>query len=122
MNITKENTGDLTATIKIEVIPSDYETQVGEALKEVQKKANLIEDDRHIVLNTDGLVYAYETQREFDFIFIDCYDAIDEESLPMIEDMAFACRRILKDDGRIVGWWDESTPEDFVNNFFDLFK
>ena len=41
MNITKESTGDLTATIKIEVGPSDYEAQVGEALKDVQKKANL---------------------------------------------------------------------------------
>jgi len=87
-----------------------------------QKQVNPIEDNRHVVLEADGLVYAYETQREFDFIFIDCYDAIDEDSLPMIEDMAYACRRILKDDGRILGWWDESAPEEFVNSFFDLFK
>ena len=41
MNITKESTGELTATIKIEVGPSDYEKQVEEALKDLQKKANL---------------------------------------------------------------------------------
>jgi trigger factor len=41
MNITQESTGKLTATIKIEVVPGDYETQVSDALKDVQKKANL---------------------------------------------------------------------------------
>lgn len=41
MNITKENTGDLTAKIKIEVASVDYEQQVSNALKEMQKKASL---------------------------------------------------------------------------------
>jgi len=41
MNIIKESTGDLTATIKIEVGPGDYEKQVEDALRDLQKKANL---------------------------------------------------------------------------------
>ncbi|MCF8378365.1 MAG: trigger factor [Bacteroidales bacterium] len=41
MNITQESTGDLTATIKIEVAANDYESKVNEALKEVQKKSSL---------------------------------------------------------------------------------
>jgi trigger factor len=41
MNITKENTGELTATIKIEVSPEDYNNKVTEALKDVQRKTTL---------------------------------------------------------------------------------
>lgn len=87
-----------------------------------QENANPIEDDRHLVLNADGLIYAYETRREYDFIFIDCYSHIDEDTLPMIADMAFACRKLLKEDGKLLGWWDEATPEEFVSSFFRLFE
>jgi trigger factor len=41
MNITQEITGDLSATIKIEVNPDDYQTQVNNSLKDLQKKASL---------------------------------------------------------------------------------
>jgi len=41
MNITKESTGELTATIKIEVGPEDYKDKVTDALKEVQRKTTL---------------------------------------------------------------------------------
>jgi trigger factor len=39
MNITKEETGTLTATIKIEVVSEDYSEQVEKTLREHQKKA-----------------------------------------------------------------------------------
>ncbi|MEI6124271.1 MAG: trigger factor [Bacteroidota bacterium] len=41
MIITKESTGDLTATIKIELEPVDYQEQVDVQLKDYQRKANL---------------------------------------------------------------------------------
>jgi trigger factor len=41
MNITQESTGNLTAMIKIEMIPGDYEGQVNNTLKELQKKSSL---------------------------------------------------------------------------------
>ncbi|MCF8345324.1 MAG: trigger factor family protein, partial [Bacteroidales bacterium] len=41
MNITKEETGDLTATIKIEVQEDDYKDSVKTVLKDYQKKANM---------------------------------------------------------------------------------
>ncbi len=41
MNITKENTGDLTATLKVEVIEKDYQEQVQNVLKDYRKKANI---------------------------------------------------------------------------------
>ena len=41
MNITKENTGDLTAIIKIELVKDDYQEKVKTVLKDYQKKANI---------------------------------------------------------------------------------
>ena len=41
MNITSENTGELTATIKIEVSKQDYEEKVNKILKDYQHKANI---------------------------------------------------------------------------------
>lgn len=41
MNIIKEESGKLTATIKIEIVSEDYSAQVEKTLKEQQKKANM---------------------------------------------------------------------------------
>jgi len=41
MNITRENTGDLTATIHMEIVPEDYQEAVTKALKDYQRKANI---------------------------------------------------------------------------------
>ncbi len=41
MNITKEQTGELTAQIKVELIESDYREKVDKTLKDLQRKANI---------------------------------------------------------------------------------
>lgn len=41
MNITKENTGELTAAIKINFEPQDYKEKVDKVLKDYQRKANM---------------------------------------------------------------------------------
>lgn len=41
MNITQESTGNLTAVIRVEVLPEDYAGQVLNSLKEIQKKSAL---------------------------------------------------------------------------------
>jgi trigger factor len=41
MNITKENTGNLTAEIKVEISQSDYQDKITKQLKEYQHKANI---------------------------------------------------------------------------------
>lgn len=79
-------------------------------------------EKRHIIINLDGLRYMYETKYLFDFIFIDCYSVIDEETLPMIADMVYAAKRILKAGGIIIGWFDKATPEEFVKTFYSLFE
>jgi spermidine synthase len=79
-------------------------------------------DKRHTIINLDGLVYMYQTNHLFDFIFIDCYSAIDEETLPLIADMIYAAKRVLKDKGIVMGWFDKATPEEFVKTFYGLFE
>ncbi|NOR87051.1 MAG: trigger factor [Bacteroidales bacterium] len=41
MNISRENTGDLTAILRVEIIEADYATQVQKALSDLRKKANI---------------------------------------------------------------------------------
>ncbi|MCX6282712.1 MAG: trigger factor [Bacteroidetes bacterium] len=41
MNLSKENTGELTATIRLEIIPEDYSEQVNKVIRDYQKKANI---------------------------------------------------------------------------------
>jgi trigger factor len=41
MKVSHESTGELTATVKIEVSPSDYNEQVTKVLKDYQRKANI---------------------------------------------------------------------------------
>jgi hypothetical protein len=59
---------------------------------------------------------------KYDFAFINCYDRIDDDTLPFISDMVKGCRQILKDKGEIVCWYDKYTPDEYVEEFFNLFK
>jgi len=88
----------------------------------VQKQAYFIDDKRHEVVCMDGLSYINSTDKAFDFIFMDFYHFIDEEGLPEIETYVKACKRILRKDGKIVGWFDIHTPEEFVEPFYEIFK
>jgi spermidine synthase len=73
--------------------------------------------DKHRVLCAEGISYAYQTKQRYDFIFIDCYDRIDEETLPVIADMYAACSRIVKPGGEIMSWLDKHTPEPYYEAF-----
>jgi len=88
----------------------------------VQKKVNYIDDNRHTILNTNGLHYSYLTKKRFDFIFLDFYTIIDEDTLPQIADMVVACKKILNRNGKIMGWLDKYTPGDFALEFMNFFN
>lgn len=77
---------------------------------------------RHLILNVDGILYTYQTDMKYDFVFIDCYDRIDEDTLPFISDLVRGCKNILKDKGEIVGWFDKYTPDEYTDRFIDIFK
>jgi len=88
----------------------------------VQEKVNKIDDKKHTIINSEGIDYLYSTKKTFDFIFVDCYKVIDEETLPFITDIAVGCRNVLRDGGKIIGWVDEATPEYFIEPFYKLFN
>ena len=89
----------------------------------VQKQTNFIDDDRHIIICMDGWEYIISTDKKYDFIFMDFYHFIDEEGIPLIKKYVEMCKkRVLKEGGKIVGWFDTSTPEEFVKPFYDLFE
>ena len=77
--------------------------------------------DKHRILKAPGIEYAYQTKQRYDFIFVDCYDRIDEDTLPFIADMVIACSKTLKSDGKMIGWLDKHTPENFVSMFRHIF-
>jgi len=80
-------------------------------------------EEDHTILNSNGIEYAYLTKKKFDFIFIDCYDRIDEDTLPLIADMVLACKHTLKPNGRMMGWVDDGTSAehyDIFQHIFDL--
>lgn len=77
---------------------------------------------KHIIHNIDGLSYVYNTNKKYDFVFLDFYDRIDEETLPEIRDMVNGCKRVLKVGGKIMGWLDPHTPEEFVKEFENIFE
>jgi len=75
------------------------------------------DSSKHTILKANGIEYAYQTKQRYDFIFIDCYDVIDEDTLPFIADMIIACSKTLKPDGKMLGWLDKHTPETFISMF-----
>lgn len=87
-----------------------------------RNKLSFAKGKKHLILNADGLFYAYETKKTYDFIFMDFYAAIDEDTLPVIADMVQACKRLLKPNGEIVGWYDKYTPEEETKQFNKIFR
>ena len=78
--------------------------------------------NKHKIINKEGLVYMYETRRKYDFVFIDFYQHIDEETLPEIADMVNAAKKVLAKDGTILCWLDKYTPNEHLEPFFSLFE
>ncbi len=94
--------------------------EINEDVIDVQRQVNTIVDKKHSILNADGLLYMYATGRKYDFVFVDCYALIDEETLPIIADYAQACKKLLRKKGEYIGWFDKATPEEFVEEFYSL--
>lgn len=97
---------------------------VHEKIKESDRGTSLgvYAKDKHTIHNADGISYAYQTNKKYDFIFIDCYDRIDEQTLPIIADVVGACSRVLRPNGKMIGWLDRYTPEPFYSIFNNIFE
>jgi len=77
---------------------------------------------KHTIINNDGLVYMLTTKRKFDFIFMDFYKHIDEDTMPIIKDMVMAAQSCLTTNGRVAGWLDPYTPVEYVDEFLNMFN
>jgi spermidine synthase len=78
--------------------------------------------DRHIIIHQDGLKYMLSTKERYDFVFMDFYKHIDEDTLPTIKDMIAAARICLASGGTISGWLDPYTPMEYVDEFLESFN
>jgi len=94
--------------------------EINEDVVYLYKELNL-EKDNHTIICQNGLDYILNTDRLFDFIFLDFYSIIDEDTLPEILTYVGASKRILKSGGETMGWFDLYTPEDLAKKFFSLF-
>ena len=77
---------------------------------------------KHSIIYHDGLTYLTKTKRKFDFIFMDFYKAIDEDTLPVIKDMVVAAKKRLNKGGLVMGWLDPFTPPEDFKAFEEIFK
>lgn len=89
---------------------------------ETYKQLHPILPKMHKIVNMSGMDFLVQTEETFDFIFLDFYDVIDEETLPEISDHVEIGKSKLNEGGEIVGWFDPYTPEEFVDEFFRLFN
>lgn len=94
---------------------------------EVQKLVNPTDKEwsyhiprMHSIINDEWLLYPFQSSKVFDFVFVNCYNRIDESTLPLIEDVVNAYRRLIASDGKMVCWFDRRTSESFVSDFYKI--
>jgi spermidine synthase len=125
--------------LSCEGVDSLTTVEISEDVIKVQRQVNPIDDPRHIIICMDGFEYLITANKKYNFAFFDFYHFADEEGLPLIKKYVEMCkkrvlkeggkivgwfdiRRVLKEGGKIVGWFDVSTPEEFIKPFYDLFE
>ena len=96
--------------------------EVNEDVLEVYRQLNPRISSKHKMIHGSGQDFLLQTDEKFDFIFLDFYDVIDEDTLEDIRIYVELSKRVLNDGGEIVGWYDIYTPDDFANKFFKLFN
>lgn len=79
-------------------------------------------EKNHTIINNNGLSYVKKCDVKYDYIFMDFYSLIDDETLPKIEEMVLECKKIKRYGGKIDGWFDKYTPDIFVKKFNKLFS
>jgi spermidine synthase len=80
-------------------------------LYELSKK---FKNPKHKILHGSGRDYLISTDRKFDFIFIDFYYLIDEDSIDEIIDYIKLCERVLRKNSEIVVWIDPFSDHELI--------
>ncbi len=95
--------------------------EINKDIIKTYKKLNKTAKNHRIVRLT-GLDYLINSKERYDFIFLDFYDVIDEDTIPVIKTYLDLAKKLLTGDGEIMGWYDMYTPEDMSEQFFELFQ
>jgi len=77
---------------------------------------------KHKVLHGSGRDYLISTDQKFDFIFLDFYYLIDEDSVEEIIDYIELCKRVLDKYGEIVVWIDPFSDDEFIERIMTAIK
>ena len=77
-------------------------------------------NERHVIINADAVNYLELVNNTFDFIFMDHYSIIDEDTLDMIEYSYSTAKKVLSENGNIVVWFDDYTPTEIADQFFKI--
>jgi len=96
--------------------------EINEDVLEVYRQLNPGIDNKHRIIHGSGQDFLLTTDEKFDFIFLDFWNVVDEDTLPDIKVYVELSRRVLKPNGEVLGWFDPYTPEEFVSEFERIFK
>jgi hypothetical protein len=107
--------------LSLEKVKSLITVELNSEVIKVFNYLNIGLDKRHTIINSNGLDYVKSIDKKFDFIFLDYYTLLDEETLAGIEIMVYWCKKILKPGGKIIGWYDKYTPDNFTIWFNEIF-
>lgn len=77
---------------------------------------------RHKIIRGSGRDFLISTDEKFDFVFLDFYSIIDEETIKEIRDYVNLSRQCLNPGGELVAWFDPYTPDEIAETFRKLFK
>lgn len=86
----------------------------------IQDEVNPISDDRHVIINDDADNYTETTNNTFDFVFIDTYLTVDEDTLLWLEAIIPKIRTKLNSGGEIMAWLDEFALEEDKKRFYEI--
>jgi spermidine synthase len=69
---------------------------------------------RHRIVHGSGRDFLISTDRKFDFVFIDFYYLIDEDTVEEIVGYINLCERVLRKNGEVVVWVDPFSDEELI--------
>jgi spermidine synthase len=77
----------------------------------------------HKIIQGSGRDFLVSTDERFDFVFLDFYSLIDEDTIGEIGDYTdlIISRQVLKSGGEIVAWFDPYTPDEIAETFKQFF-
>lgn len=92
---------------------------------ECYTKLNKTNNIKHSVIISDvhrALPILLNSNIKYDFIFFDHYSLIDEDTIKELSELVPIAKKLLVTDGKIMGWFDPFTPEEFLEGFNRIFN